>query len=181
MKSLGTHWTADQDAELRRRHELGETARQICIGMGLYSRNQVIGRKHRLGLCTGFRRVAGSVLSVVTPTKARPDLAIVNRRRGPSKGIKTSAHLGHWLAGKTNPGARPGFMDDLSISVPCRRIPIEELVIGVCHWPLWGGDRKPYDFDAIRYCGCPAVKGLRYCAAHAARAYTPAGQKRINW
>jgi GcrA cell cycle regulator len=72
-------------------------------------------------------------------------------------------------------------MDDLSISVPCRRIPIEELVIGVCHWPLWGGDRKPYDFDAIRYCGCPAVKGLRYCAAHAARAYTPASGRKIHW
>lgn len=158
------HWSEAEDAELKRRFALGESATQIAIGMGMRSRNQVVGRWTRLGL----KR------SPPPRTLTHAGVAFANRQRGPRKKKPGSTLLNHAGEWKSSPQPPQPVMDEPAIFTLAKHIPLDELRSGLCHWPLWPNDRKPYDFDAVRYCGILCERGLSYCSYHADRAYAGA-------
>lgn len=69
----------------------------------------------------------------------------------------------------------PPIRADHFIAIPMSpRVTIVDLNEAMCRWPL--GD--PSDFDAFRYCGCPAPGSSAYCAHHSKIAYQPIQDRR---
>jgi len=138
-------WTAEQDAMLTKLWEVdGLTSRQIADKMGLYSRQQAIGRAHRLGLT---RRP--------NPTKASPLSRAKSRKRAQQFNFDFKA--------------AKRIKETVPLQVPIARvIPIKLGPVTKCRWPE--GDPKHPDFH---FCEAPTLPGRSYCECHHARAYQP--------
>lgn len=171
----GQHWEESETEELKERHARGESAAHIAKAMGLYSRNQVIGRLFRLGLAK--KRPPRPAPRPLGHRSPRPDLALQNRARGPrrvKKGSTLTRHTGEWIS---NPAPPQPVRGDQPTFALAKFITLDELNDSVCHWPMWGNE-KQLALDARRYCGCKVEYGLPYCSFHAGRAY--AGAVRPN-
>ena len=106
------------------------------------TRNQVIGKVHRLGL-----REPTSRERIAADNSLALRIASVNRQAERQKGATVRAHV--------------------SIAwVPDRVVGIEELGEAACRWPV--GDPKKHGFG---YCGCKRATGYAYCEAHVSVAY----------
>lgn len=142
----GSHvWTEACAEELTALAAKGYSASQIARQLGPeFSRNQVIGKIHRLGLPWGRREThARSRSSAVA--KPAPKVQPIER-------IRVSAHSPH-----PAPAANP----DGSL------LRLEDLRAGQCRWPH--GDPLK---EGFHFCGLPS-SGDPYCEHHQARSRQP--------
>jgi GcrA cell cycle regulator len=149
-----TAWTPERDEKLKTLKKEGLSASEIAarIGGGL-SRNAVLGRAHRLGLCDKF--VPKTRYIKPRPARTPPVL-----QRGASRDA---------LASPPGPfPARP--VSDALLEpdpAPEERVRLHDLRPHHCRWPI--GDPREEDF---RFCGRKRV-GPRYCETHERRARQP--------
>lgn len=147
-------WTDERVEKLKRLWADGLTASQIAsrinaIGGAGMTRNAVIGKAHRLGLC---RRIDSTWL--------RP-----NEREAKPKKIRKPA-LAVRVQVKTRirfPSAPPA-----PIEAPIQEggVSLLEIEQNQCRYPV-----TPDSATSHRFCGCKAVDGLPYCEGHARLAY----------
>ena len=152
---MKTPWTEPARTRLIELYNTGDSAAVIadqlhCEGLITVSRNAVIGMAHRLALA---KRHKG-------PTHVDPE-KIKARSRAKYERQKQRRALLAPPEHKVKP------MDDAmrerlrSETVQPHHISLQQLDSGTCHFPY--GDWPPYTF-----CGRKTLKGLSYCAHHAA-------------
>lgn len=158
-------WTEEREAELRRRWAAGESGGVIARGMQM-TRNQVLGRVHRLGLekrPTAVGRPDPEITPLpknsrpVLPAAARPQIA------GSSKAglsIAERRERAHAEVARLNPRAD----EPLRIAATfASEAPVHQQPTG-CRFVIGSG-------TAWRYCQAVQAPGLSYCAEHALRCY----------
>ena len=151
-------WPNDKVEVLKMHYAAGLAPSQIGAIIGA-SRNAVIGKLHRLGLCkhaaTSRYSEVEAPLSIPPPKpkKAVPGLAAISLG-GTVKARKKAAPV----------PARPVLA---SIRVNPRKIVVATLESHHCKWPIGNPGTK-----AFRFCGAPRKDHIcPYCADHAAVAY----------
>ncbi|MCB9963949.1 MAG: gcrA cell cycle regulator family protein [Rhodospirillales bacterium] len=152
-------WTEERVALLEKLWGEGKTASEIAKIIGDVSRNAVIGKAHRLKLSgraspIQAQGVAGSVEA------GKP----VTRLQEPSNSNIQPARRGRPKKQLIEPSA----------DIPVKHIKLTDLKDRQCRWPL--GDPRDEDFS---FCGCQAMPGVPYCAAHAQVAYQVATRKKF--
>jgi GcrA cell cycle regulator len=147
--SASSTWSDDRVETLKRLWRDGLSASQIARSLGGVSRNAVIGKIHRLGLCG---RAAPHV-----PGARQPDRRGERRLRRPSKRP----------AVRTFRTAEVAATADLPLPATGQAT-LLSVRYGQCRWPM--GDPLADDFCL---CGRKIGRGA-YCDAHAAVAYRPA-------
>ena len=159
---MAQQWTDEMVETLRKMWAEGKTASQVSRALGgRVSRNAVVGKIHRMGLCftrsVGVNRVRGAG----HPTA---------RKKRKPKPAPRSAQLGNpALRALYQPEAEPFVPAGPEIVIPlAERKTIQTLVECSCRWPI--GDPQQADFH---FCGKDKVPGLPYCEFHARRAYQP--------
>jgi len=163
-------WTAERDAELRRLWETTLSASEIGKAMGL-SKNQVVGRAHRLKLPPRENALAKNFrLKGVAEKRER------ERRLAAAESAKAAQRSTAPLSpaplaprpsfcGAAGPKNAPRQMD--------RRKRLEPLPMAQRRGPgcQWIEDEPSAD-DACK-CGRPRTPARPYCRAHDKRAWTP--------
>jgi GcrA cell cycle regulator len=162
-------WTDERVELLKKLWLEGRSASQISAELGgLFTRNAVIGKVHRMGL-------SGRTKSVETsPVSARP------KERQPSRPLpqRSSASLSRGnlaLAMASRPAPQPAPRPVENVVIPIsERVTLMELKEAMCRWPL--GDPATQDF---RFCGIKSPGTLGpYCGYHSGVAYQPAQDRR---
>lgn len=144
-----TFWTDERVAELKQRWAAGESCSQIATAMGAASRNAIIGKVHRLGLCG---RVYVKPVKGKRQEPIKTDAVPRPKRNGKAKKMRT------WQGVE---------ITDLPIDQPTLPTWFEDLEDHHCRWPCSGEGLQTV------FCGDDAIKGLPYCARHCRMAYTP--------
>jgi GcrA cell cycle regulator len=145
-------WTNERVEELRRLWGQGQTASRIAELLGGITRNAVIGKAHRLGLCgrpSPIRREEGA-----------PRREAAQRLSPPPIAERAILESGPAMPRMAEPPAPP--------PLPAAPGAQPKTAHGArsCSWPV--GDPKQAGFH---FCGDEAVPGRPYCAAHCAQAY----------
>jgi GcrA cell cycle regulator len=150
-------WTPERVELLRHFVVDGLTCSEIATEIGV-TRNAVIGKIHRLGLCP-VRAPGGS---------GRPCSPRARRERAASRRPLLQVLLcdSARVAGATVTGP-------VQSGQPCSLL---DLTKGQCRWPL---AEAANDCSAeLVFCGNEAIAGLSYCVGHARMAYrVPARQR----
>lgn len=134
-------WSQEQIDTLKKLRSEGLSPGRIGDRMGR-TRNAVIGKLHRLGMC---ERARPAVKMAKLPRRPEPKKPFILRPL--AKQAKPLPPL-PLPAQPVSDVARVAFMD---------------LENHMCRWPV--GD------PVQGFCGCDKVPGLSYCAGHAARAF----------
>jgi GcrA cell cycle regulator len=159
-------WTDDRIEQLTKLWAKGLSCRKIADEMGCFShcfdggRSAVIGKIHRLKLKdpVGKQESVGLHRAQRSEPSRRKVTAKPQQRRNPSRNV---------LAAIAIAAAEPCLPERLKGAVPDGTgIKLHELTKLTCRFPI--GDPRDPDFE---YCGARALKGLPYCAGHAALAY----------
>lgn len=151
---IAAAWTDDRVTMLKNLWEKGLSASQIAAELGNVTRNAVIGKVSRLGLC-GTRAKC--------PADAGRHAHKVRPRRRKVAIFRPRTALAHVAAVE----AEPDHVEALVIPIHQRRS-LLELNDAVCHWPV--GNPGEADFH---FCGGKALPSLPYCAHHSRIAYPP--------
>ena len=148
-------------------------ARRLCL-----TRNQVIGKRHRLGLrCGGDAPAPGTprareVAPLVSGVKVSPSRS--GKGRAPrqfSRIAPASAPLSaKLLRAFESPPPAPAGPEKV-----WPRVDLLGLTQSMCRWPFG----EPRDIEAFRYCGSPKEVGP-YCSVHSGLAYTPRGADKMR-
>jgi GcrA cell cycle regulator len=166
-------WTEDRVNDLKRMWADGQSMAQIAqeLGGGA-TRNSVIGKVHRLGLCVkdGGRDKAAKDLGV------EPGRKLVRQKASspaPQKERRPAAQS------PSQPFARPFRPVEVQVTPPTMPetehtgpAAIKLLSEGACKWPV-GDPTQP----SFRFCGCKANTGLSYCSYHHGLAYQAPRQR----
>ena len=120
-----------------------EIAQTFGIGLGTLRRGLEKMREH-----TGETRT-----KAVAAARRRPRSA-AERARNRIKAAQPAVT-------ELKPEAAPGSATELA-----RAVTIMGLTKQTCRWPVEG------EGVAMRYCGCPPIGGVPYCAPHARRAFS---------
>lgn len=150
-----TSWTRDRDAQLESLWNQGLSASAIGAAMDASS-GSVLGRAHRLGLPRRKSPIYAGPYRCVSPKPQAVQMPATFRTDGGRESsvvYRRGAVPGITLAGVTHIAAAP--------IGPAR----------ACQWPF-GHPGEP----GFRFCGAPSTH-RSYCAAHAAVAYVPLGQR----
>jgi GcrA cell cycle regulator len=142
-------WTNERVDELRRLWGQGQTASRIAELLGGITRNAVIGKAHRLGLCgrpSPIRREDGQ----------RPSRPL----RAPAAALAEELTREHQPR-QVEPPPAPPLPAPVSGASKQARTGAK-----TCSWPM--GDPKQPEFH---FCGEEAEPGRPYCTAHCAMAY----------
>jgi GcrA cell cycle regulator len=154
-------WTDPQMEALGQLWMEGRTASQIAslLGAGI-TRNAVIGKVHRLGLCSGDN---------------------IGLRAATIKSSAVTLERGVRRAPRTIPEAAPALVSsgdcgDGAVARAVKRtasispsVAIADLTDETCRWPIDDPDSRE-----LRYCGALAIGAKPYCADHSKLAYQPA-------
>lgn len=152
-------WTDEMVETLRKMWAEGKTASQVSRALGgRVSRNAVVGKVHRLGMCftrsVGVNRVRGATHPARKKHKPKPMMAAAPGV--PSPVAKVFA-------------AEPFVPAGPELVIPAdERKTVATLEANDCRWPI--GDPQQADFH---FCGKTKVAGLPYCEFHARRAFQP--------
>ena len=155
MHGHGPTWTDDAVARLKVLWADGLSASRIARELGAMSRNAVLGKVHRLDLAA---RMARQRSDIPRRRKAWPP--------GPALGSfprtvpRSNAAAAYALAADA-PAPQPAPIDDIPAGQRCTLL---DLTATTCRWPV--GDPGHRDFF---FCGGKSLRGLPYCADHAAR------------
>lgn len=141
---LWTKWTIDKLIELRAERL---SSSLIAIELGT-TRNAVIGKANRLGLCRSFGKAGQPKKRRAYPIRSRR-ISLARIFREP-----------------------PPMIDDALIPAEQRKT-MMELHEDDCRWPV-GEVGDPGFF----FCGGPVETGQPYCAGHCARAYQVGNERR---
>ncbi len=156
---IGSTWTDERVATVKRMTGDGYSASQIAADLGGVTRNAVIGIIHR----RGFRGVSAHAPGAPQVRRARAAAVPVNAKRRRLKRV-FGAH-GDLVEAVDPPLPEINPAADFDID-PAQRRTLLELTGETCRWPV--GDPTSPDFF---FCGGGTVSGLVYCACHARRAY----------
>lgn len=149
-------WTPERVEQLRDFVVNGLTSSQIAAEIGV-TRNAVIGKIHRLGLCP-LRAPGG----LGRPCSPRPRGERAARRRPLFQVLFCDgARVAEAIAGAVQ-STQPR--------------PLLELTKGQCRWPL-GEAAGDCGADLV-FCGNEAIAGVSYCAGHARMAYRVPARRR---
>lgn len=151
-------WSPEKVKILLELHAQGLTTSQIGEKLKT-TRNAVIGKLHRLGICIprAVRKIEGT-MDVFRPRKTR-DKGLTFRSRQPkapkpARDVKKSSMTSNWLSGGGEQPKSIAEQHPTLESVPTRLVDIQD---DQCHWPL----------DSGLYCGAPGKLGcLKYCEYH---------------
>lgn len=146
---MPANWSDDRVDTLKRLWRDGLSASQIARSLGGVTRNAVIGKVHRLGLC-------GRATPHVPGARRSEPRGERRIRRSP---VAAPPRLAAPLALVTSPAPQPLPETGLATIVSVR--------YSQCRWPI--GDPLS---DGFCLCGRASVRGA-YCAAHGALAYRP--------
>ncbi|MBY5706979.1 GcrA cell cycle regulator [Rhizobium leguminosarum] len=139
-----SNWTDERVDVLKRLWSEGLSASQIAQSLGGVSRNNVIGKVHRLSL-PGRAKAGDSLASQRAAVRAE------RHQRGPD--VEATEY-------------RPA----VNVVVPiARRLSLGQLTEQTCHWPV--GDPLEVDFH---FCGLEVSPSGPYCPYHSKLAYQPA-------
>lgn len=157
------NWTDPQLQTLGRLWMEGKTSSTIAslLGPGV-TRNAVIGKVHRLGLCRGDKAdVAAAVIGSGASVEDRGDESEPSAvsEQPPVEATDEETSDGARMDADTNERAAPAAPS----------VTIAKLTDGMCRWPI-----DDPDSAELRYCGAPAVGATPYCARHSKLAYAPA-------
>lgn len=141
-------WTTERVEQLRHFVVNGLTCSQIASEIGV-TRNAVIGKIHRLGLCPV--REPGGLERTCAPQPRRERAT----RRAPMLRVLFSEGAREPLARRPVQSGQPRSL--------------LELTTGQCRWPV--GDRAGDCGADPFFCGNATVAGSSYCAGHARMAY----------
>jgi GcrA cell cycle regulator len=146
-------WTNERVEELRRLWGQGQTASRIAELLGGITRNAVIGKAHRLGLCgrpSPIRREEGAPRREAPARISPPPIAVG----------RSALDNGPALPPVAEPPPPP--------PLPTASAGQPKTAHGgrSCSWPV--GDPK---LPGFHFCGDEAVAGRPYCASHCALAY----------
>ena len=163
MTRISPAWTEERIDQLKALVADRLSASQIAeqLGSGL-SRNAVIGKAHRMGLClrTPAECLAYPRVSLAKPAKlAKPPQRMMAKLR------PRPARTPLWVsrreaAAKSEPKPLPRS----PIPGTPLHLPLLALKAHHCRWPYGDG---PFTF-----CGCTHIEGSPYCESHDADAYT---------
>jgi GcrA cell cycle regulator len=187
---LAMSWTDERVALVRKHYADGLSASQIAIELGgMFSRNAVIGKLHRLGLMRGKRVAnplgAGGVARAVRKRAERVSAAR-EEKPGREQGFINGGLAKQLLtrAKKARAGqisgphihlnaTAPRIESDPLADVNASRVPkitcITELKTTTCRWPIGDVGQKGFG-----YCGDHPVDGKPYCEVHRSLAYSSA-------
>lgn len=150
-------WTDERVATLKKLWGEGRTAAEIAKELGGVTRNAVIGKAHRLKLSS---RVSPIQQNTKKSVKVASDVKkTVSKQQS---------------APKTAPRSRNKVNIDADKIYHGEGYSLAELTEKMCRWPI--GDPKDENF---KFCGCPRVPGIPYCAEHAKVAYQAATRNRV--
>lgn len=139
-------WTDERVDKLKAMHKEGLSFSIIGERLGA-SRNAVIGKAHRLGLCKPSPSLPA--MSARRTTKRKPDITKPKVITKPSGFRFGHAHL--------LPDDRPTRAEAIAAEdLKSRRIAFGDLETKHCRWP----------HDDLTYCGCDHVPGTSWCEAH---------------
>jgi len=145
-------WTNERVEELRRLWSQGQTASRIAELLGGITRNAVIGKAHRLGLCgrpSPIRREEGVPRREAAARISPPPIA-------GRAALESSAALPPAVEPPAPPPMPAASTGQARAGSGGRS----------CSWPV--GDPKQPGFH---FCGAEAVPGRPYCASHCSLAY----------
>jgi len=151
------NWTEPQKEILSRLWTEGMTANQIAgvLGEGI-TRNAVIGKAHRLGLCGGDKDGSRSATTV-------SDSASIAADASSDEAVEAE------LATDAPHEKDPAVVVVKKPKAPVKSaVTIAELVEGMCRWPADASESGTF-----LYCGEPTADGAPYCAGHCKLAYQP--------
>lgn len=149
-----TQWTEAQDATLTQLWGEGHSTVEIGRRMGM-TKNQVIGRAHRIGLPTRGNPITRAPAG--TPRAARPSRAY----RKP-----------HLVVQKPVAPVPPPVVAAPVVVAPVVVVRAPSLA-RTCQWPL----ACKSDRHILFLCDAAPLPGRPYCGPHCARAYAPRGAK----
>jgi GcrA cell cycle regulator len=161
-------WTEERVELLRQLWLDGKSASQIAgeLANGI-TRNAVIGKVHRLGLC-GRVKAASNPVPRPRPPKTQTHRPSAVR----SSDLMTRGATALAYAPRAEPVTMLAPAEDVVIPMS-ERVTIMELKEAMCRWPL--GDPATPEF---RYCGARSPVGTPYCAYHGRVAYQPVQERR---
>ena len=145
-------WNDEKVGKLKELWGKGNTASQIAEIIGGISRNDVIGKAHRLNLSAKIKTRAAT-------SNQNFDSSMQDKNINSKQGRKSK-------------------FQSLIIEKdfePENPKQLEELDEGSCKWPLGHPDEKNFYF-----CGRSSLKDFSYCKLHLLYAYQPKGKKEDN-
>ena len=143
-------WTEEKVAKLKELWGKGNTASQIAEIIGGISRNDVIGKAHRLNLSAKIKTRTAS--NINNNFKSNNQNNINKLTRGRKSRFKSLI-----------------IEKDFEPENPKQ---LEELNENSCKWPIGHPNEKSFYF-----CGRTSLKDFSYCKLHLLYAYQPKGKK----
>lgn len=175
VQPRGAHWTPERIAQLKELWSQGLSLNEIARTIGQLTRNQVVGKVHRLGLpgrpsplvapaSAWYRKARAEAPSAAEPFPVAELLGLPGARL--LLGLPPLAPPPESRP-SPQPESRPSTRSLESLFDGARGVSaaIQGLRAGACKWPI--GDPKDPDFH---FC-CKPRKGKAYCDEHARLAY----------
>lgn len=151
-------WTDERVSVLKSMWGDGCSATQIAVELGGVTRNAVVGKLHRLGLCRNG--------PIAKPRPGRPKVAL-------AKVIAIKTRIARQPIEVLELPPEPPPPPVMDVMPFGRRCTLHDLDKHKCRWPI--GDPGLADFF---FCGCPPLDHLPYCSYHTRVAYQPAVERR---
>lgn len=160
------YWTNENEFTLRKMWAVGDSGDDIRRAIGAPTRNTVMGKIHRLGLC---RNAAGSEGDMEQKRKPRA------KRRQPFRADTPRPLRFLPLALPIEPAVQVQPQHTApapSPATPSNPVTLLELTDQTCRWPI--GDPQEADFH---FCGVRPIAESPYCNGHHLIAYSPAPRR----
>ena len=142
------NWTEEEDAVLRRLRADGLSAAMIAAEFGR-SRNSVLGRCHRLGLCESGKRFK----------RNKPAPTRVHQFRHPKPQARLLTKKSAKLAIEVTP-----YVEPVEPSPETQITSLFDLTDKTCRWPI--GDPQSPDFHFCGGGGADFLQDIPYCKYH---------------
>lgn len=169
-------WTDEVVERAKKMIEEGKSFSFIAESIGNPSRNSVIGKLHRLGICSQHKspktRIDRDRISAARMDRKRKDEGSRSLSGSRSSGIKFGIdRKRREVMGEAPPRLNPKrFKAREAAEVMPLHIGVLDLREGMCRWPYGDGP--------ITFCGCSCEESEPYCDGHAAIAFQPKIEKK---
>lgn len=157
-------WTEERIAQLKELHKMGLSSGQIAGRMQGFSRNAIIGKTHRLGLCgprSGLRTGGRPVFP--KGSQAGNSMRVVDKMVAARSKAKGPYHRTPEQMDDLKERRRARDLEILARAITptdgdVARIQLVDLEPHHCRWPVGEPTQG--------FCGCTKQPGSSYCKAH---------------